>query len=292
MKIDLLAHHPYKDWMILKQKEVRSNNGARNYKITYAKDRDLSERILRVAGCIMLVIASLGLVLCSKKFRECFVLSFRKRVIKEVYSPLRIEDYLWKRIMGAPSTKKLHIAALGEMPQSKKEITIRFLTQENRYFPEGSSGAASLDTGEILLELGRPESELLRTTVFELTNFQHRKRFERIDQRMMEGSITNAEEYAKESERIEYDGMRIHSEVVQKAIISNGWRPEIDHYDWLLKTKWKTFEDYWQDVKQGPRSQFFQNLQKRILSLSFSVAISVPTRQRVGPLKLPKAAKD
>jgi hypothetical protein len=223
--ISLLESSEYKDWEIISQDKI-IYQGKEYYQIGYKKNRE----------------GEAGLS-------------------QTVLSDISVEDYLWNRIHQCAPVEKLYNEALKEQKENKnaKKIDINLILEklDSPNGPEYQSSASSnFEEGEIVVKLGKTENEMLSSVIFEITNFKQQKLFEKIDDIEYLKSI-DADQYAKETEHIEYNGIQIHHDVIQQAIQTSGWDQEIDEYATVLDS-WQTFEDYWKERSDDEHAHYYR----------------------------------
>lgn len=246
--IDLSQAHAYKDCKIQALAKVKHTDGKEYTQITYETAPSLVKRIVKVAACALL--CSYLVFAASTTFWLCiFVWLAEENVSQNVLSSKSMEDHLWDRIHRCPSVEKLFWRAKSEQPNIYLNLQPRSKFKD---MPEGSTGAAWINKGKLDASLGKREDAILSTIVFELTNFAQRHRFNELDR-----TATNAEQYAEGNERIEFDGMKMHHEVVSEAIKTNKWAPSIDKFKESLDV-WKDFAGYWRDRKNHPHAEFYR----------------------------------
>ncbi len=102
---------------------------------------------------------------------------------------------------------------------------------------------------------------------FELTNVAQQKRFSSVTSQTFQNEIKAAqgqnavggdlnarrENFAKNMERIEYDGIKRHHAVMKDGIQNNGWPKEMDRFGKRLEGADPSFDSYWarQNVKDA-----------------------------------------
>lgn len=226
----------YKNWAICSQRKIE-REGKEWYQITLKKEQDSNETAPQKS------------------------ISQEEDLSQIVLSETSIEDYLWKRIYECPPIRQLYDEALkeqqGNETTAKHHIHLK-LADPKTPFSHGHEAGAWSDfaEGEITVLLGQNANQLLSATVFEMTNFKQQKTFSHIDQQVKLGRIS-ANKYAKESEKVEYNGMKIHHHVMQQAVSVYKWDEEIDEYASDLES-WKTFEDYWKDRKDDDHANYYR----------------------------------
>jgi hypothetical protein len=232
---------------MMAQEKVLHSDGKTYHKISY--ENSGTRRIYEFA---ILFILTVGLVLFSPKFQR----EWNHRETDQVHclSSISLEEHLLKRVLQAPSVNQLYQKALLKCKNIYVKTYSHGVTPHS--LPEGSHGSANLTTGELTLLLGHGnEDSTLSTLVFELTNFLQADRFHAIDRKPC---FADANAYAKANEQVEYDGMRIHSQAIQEAIITNNWNRSMDEYGRDLATDWKTFEDFWKYQGSHPHADHYR----------------------------------
>ncbi|MFB1479971.1 hypothetical protein [Corallococcus sp. RDP092CA] len=94
---------------------------------------------------------------------------------------------------------------------------------------------------------------------FELTNVAQQKKFDKVTSDAFRNELSGAlgkqvvggdfnarkENFAKSMERIEYDGIKRHHEVMKDGIQNQGWPQEMDRFGKRLEGRDPSFDSYW-----------------------------------------------
>lgn len=138
----------------------------------------------------------------------------------------------------------------------KNMITLKFVAKTESGFPANANWASR--TIEVLSSVS--DDQALSFYVFELTNFVQAPKFYKILQAVTQtGSSADCEAIAKNAERIEFEGMLIHDQVLQAAAQEMGWNCGLD----IFRDN-KDFESYWLSIKSEPYADYWRKSISRI----------------------------
>ncbi len=143
--------------------------------------------------------------------REYYKITYKNEELScDVLSEVSIEDHLWKRIHECPPVKELYEEAVNEQKKnslSKRDGIFLKLNDLNKTDSINYEASASSDflEGEIIVQLGQTENQLLSSIVFEMINFKQQKIFFEIDQCAKSRSI-GPDEYAKKLNMLSMTG--------------------------------------------------------------------------------------
>ena len=215
--IDLNSNHSFKNFIIVDQEEVIDPEHGTCYKIEYRADN----RIFDITKCVFIIIITLRLSFISQDFRDFFKSSF---FTTEVLSPISLEKYLWNRIHENPSLEQLYLDAM----ESYKLLVSETMTPRShlrlKIVPEGAENWPANVTpfcGKITIKLGTPENKLLCYVIFELINLKRNPVYQKIEKKVEDKEILNADDYARENEVAEYETNIIYRNVIVEAMKTN-----------------------------------------------------------------------
>jgi hypothetical protein len=254
--VDLSKPHIFRDWRIVAQEKVKHSDGREYSKISYETSPSFVKKIVEVSLCVFLcsyfviphlTTAGLALLVCAVQQNQK----------QEVLSTKRLEDHFWDRIHQAPSTDELYQKA------KRKQPKLHLLLLKKEDTNALSNGCADLHTGALESVIGRTEDEILSTIVFEMTNFAQKRRFDAID--AMKARDMTADEYAKETERVEYDGRKMHHKAISEAVSKNNWNPSMDRYK-SDPDYYKDFDSYWNSIQNSPHANNYRTWHRKYYS--------------------------
>lgn len=240
--VDLSQPHAYRNWNIVSQETVNHSDGRTYFKIHYETAPSLIQKIAIVVSVVICSFFVPPLMGCAMGL--CLVLWLVKSERKqEVLSETSLEDHFLNRIQEASSIDNLYQRALRIEPNLHISLVGKEAARTQ------FNGCARFNEGAVEAVIGRTEDEILSIIVFEITNFIQKNRFYALDHRTL-----TADEYAKENERIEYDGTKMHHAAVSKAIRANNWSPSIDIYK---KTE-SDFASHWNRIKNSAHAEYYR----------------------------------
>ncbi|NUP07328.1 MAG: hypothetical protein HOW73_14855 [Polyangiaceae bacterium] len=142
-----------------------------------------------------------------------------------------------------------------EQIQQRDPRPLKFITKET---DENDSRAHyNVHANEIALQdfLAGDPNRRMSYMAFETTNALQQARQDQLDARAAAGTI-DKEDYAREAERIEYEGLVMHHELMLEGIEKYGWDPSVDRFGKFLASggKWESFEAYFATQSKGTSS--------------------------------------
>jgi hypothetical protein len=135
------------------------------------------------------------------------------------------KEKLLEKALSCPAIKELYEQARANLRlyTKHKEIIVNLVSKIKSGFPADTFN----NTIEILSS--RSDDEILDDFVFELTNVLQCSKHNDVFQKVIDGMLT-CEDYAYQTERIEFEGTKIHHRVMQAAIKQMGWSQSLDFY--------------------------------------------------------------
>ncbi len=112
---------------------------------------------------------------------------------------------------------------------------------------------------KIILRKSLSDEEALSFFVFELINGIYANEHSILFKKAKWGEI-DRENYAKETERIEYIGTLVHHSVMSKAIKEMNWNETLDIY----RHQSNDFEIYWSQIKDSSHTDYYRKSWDRI----------------------------
>lgn len=118
-----------------------------------------------------------------------------------------------------------------------------------------ASARANCLEGKILVRNYIEGMEKVTKTIFELSNIKRCGEFETIARHRWLGFYLYPEDAAEAAEKVEYESVKEHAEVIQKCIQSNGWSKEVDLFSRLLQESWSSFKGYYTSMQRSGHSE-------------------------------------
>lgn len=115
---------------------------------------------------------------------------------------------------------------------------------------------AETQNGVIRIAKKVPFQKKVGYFLFELTNVLNVPQFDEIEKQRRARKFSTAADYARAVEKVEYEGIKRCSKVIQQCVDSEGWTPDMDPFHEKLKNEWRTFEGY---LATQERSGHFQS---------------------------------
>lgn len=106
---------------------------------------------------------------------------------------------------------------------------------------------------KIRLSSNLSDDQALSSFVFELTNAISFNKHDALYQKAISGQI-ECEEYVKEIERVEHEGILLHHKVITEAINEMKWSTALDDY----QNTPKDFETYWSKIKITSHADYYR----------------------------------
>lgn len=111
-------------------------------------------------------------------------------------------------------------------------------------FTEQTCFGAETENGVIRISKQIPFQKKVGFFLFELTNVIQASKYEEIEEQLKARKFSTAADYARAIEKVEYDGIKRCSKVIQQCIAESGWIPEMDPFTEKLSKEWRTFEGF------------------------------------------------
>lgn len=114
------------------------------------------------------------------------------------------------------------------------------------------------------------DDEALTLLIFELVNAVHYPRYAKFDQLARENGISR-EGYAFNCERIEYDTLCLHRQILTAAITEMGWGKNLFAFHHINPDKDVSFKEYWQRCQVTKHTDFFRRQWEALRGESSSI---------------------
>lgn len=182
-----------------------------------------------------------------------------------------------KNLLSIVRTSKHATALLEEAEAVVAKCTeYTFISLQFKSDPGLRNGAAAyFQIGVIEIEESLPLSQKLPLFLFELTNLINSQRHARIDEAVIEGTITDKMTYARCCTKVEYDGLQKLKKTVQSCMDEEGWS------DILLPIgyhSWETFEECYENMIQTGHSEEYYQAFERLRNSAQPSASTEPTQ--------------
>lgn len=168
--------------------------------------------------------------------------------------------YFIKRIKSCPAAKKLYDeAAQVQLERAREEkmrsptINIKFMKVKKHTFIAKTQPY----DGYLRVEVapGDTKDSVLTWIIFELANFKRSREFGGLLQSALYGRIKDADEYAKEKERIEFETVKEHYNIISEAIKTNQWSCAMLRNESVVLL---SFDQYWEQIKNSEHTNIYR----------------------------------
>lgn len=202
------------------------------------------------------IIAEWGNIKCKRtiKVKECVCACFQPEI-----------DAAWKLLMECPDAADF-IDSIGieEGPKiaGQPEFNVICVEKEEleKHHGPGTQIQADwwLPTMSARIRCGA--KGVLAWILFEATNAASRIEHAAVDKNAKE-NIVSKDDFVRQHEKIEWEGLRKHSEIAKKCIASGHWGPETDKYGSAMGPggAYEKFEDYLKAMKAENHSSVFED---------------------------------